>query len=86
VEETRQIAEVRIHVERLIRRIKCFHLLDGIIPLTLHPMLEDIIHTCAYLTVFQSPICKVSLLACSSATQMIDSTGNAVLITLVSII
>ncbi|CAC5383200.1 unnamed protein product [Mytilus coruscus] len=34
VEETRRIAEVRIHVERAIQRIKTFHILNGTMPVT----------------------------------------------------
>ena len=56
VEETRRIAEVRIHVERAIQRIKGFHILDGTMSLTLHTIAEDIFKVCAYLTNFQTPI------------------------------
>jgi len=58
VEETRRIAEVRIHVERAIQRIKTFHILNGTMPVTLTMVAEDIFKTCAYLTNFQSPIIK----------------------------
>ena len=56
VEETRRIAAVRIHVERAIQRIKVFHILDGVMPLSLHHNAEDIFKVCAYLTNFQTPI------------------------------
>ncbi|XP_033726136.1 uncharacterized protein LOC117315841 [Pecten maximus] len=60
VEETRRIAEVRIHVERAIQRIKSFQILQGTIPLSLHDLVEDIFLTCAILTIFQTPIIKTS--------------------------
>lgn len=56
VEETRRIAEVRIHVERAIQRIKSFQILQGTIPLSLHDLVEDIFWTCSILTNFQTPI------------------------------
>ena len=52
VEETKHIAEVRIHIEHLIGRIKCYHILDGSLPLSRHYLAEDIILTCACLTLF----------------------------------
>eukprot|EP00794_Sanderia_malayensis_P002548 gene2548-biopygen2091 len=41
-EETARIAAVRIHVERAIGRVKNFHILDGVLPLSLHPMADQI--------------------------------------------
>ena len=35
VEKTISIASVRIHVEREIRKIKNYHILDGVLPLSL---------------------------------------------------
>ena len=58
VEETRRIAEVRIHVERAIQRIKTFSILCGTMPVTLQMVADDIFKTCAYLTNFQTPILK----------------------------
>ncbi|WAR20216.1 hypothetical protein MAR_002054 [Mya arenaria] len=43
VEKTRRIAEVRIHVERAIQRIKTFNRLNGTIPASLHMVAEDIL-------------------------------------------
>jgi hypothetical protein len=58
VESTRRIAEVRIHIEREIQRIKLFHILDGTLPLSFQMVTDDIFQTCAYLTNFQTPIIK----------------------------
>ena len=50
--ETRQIASVRIHVERAIERIKNFRILQGVIPLSLHEQLDHIWFICCILTNF----------------------------------
>ena len=55
-EETKKIASVRIHVERAIQRIKNYHILDGIMPLKLHPLADEIFQTCALLTNFLPPL------------------------------
>lgn len=36
---TQEIAKVKIHVERSIGRNKCFHIFDGVMPLSLAPLL-----------------------------------------------
>ncbi|CAN7976969.1 unnamed protein product [Ixodes persulcatus] len=41
VKETKEIASLRIHVERRIRRIKSFHIFDRIIPLKLAPVINQ---------------------------------------------
>ncbi|XP_062596240.1 uncharacterized protein LOC134257661 [Saccostrea cucullata] len=46
VETTHRIAEVRIHIERAIQRIKTFHILDRTMPLSLHIVADDIFKTC----------------------------------------
>ena len=46
---TRRIAKSRVHVERMIRKLKCFQLIRGVIPLTLKPYASSIIHVCACL-------------------------------------
>ena len=46
---TRRIARVRVHVERMIRKLKCFQLIRGVIPLTLKPYASCIIRVCACL-------------------------------------
>ena len=54
-EETARIASVRIHVERAIGRVKNYHLLNGVIPLALSPIMDQIFTTCCYLTNFLPP-------------------------------
>ncbi|XP_037567456.1 uncharacterized protein LOC119448024 [Dermacentor silvarum] len=60
VRETKEIASLRIHVERRIRRIKSFHIFDRPIPLTLAPIINQIWTVAAILTNFQSPLSKPS--------------------------
>jgi len=56
VEETTQIAAVRIHVERAIGRIKNYNILDGTLPISLGHVADQIFSVCAYLTNFQPPL------------------------------
>ena len=44
---TRRIAKSRVHVERMIRKLECFQLIRGVIPLTIKPYASSIIHVCA---------------------------------------
>ena len=52
VAKTRQIASVRIFFEWAIGRIKAFHILDGKMPVTLAPVADHLVRTCAFLTNF----------------------------------
>jgi hypothetical protein len=45
----RRIAKSRVHVERMIRKLKCFQLIRVVIPLTLKPYASSIIRVCACL-------------------------------------
>ena len=56
VVDTQQIASLRIHVERLINKIKNFHIFDSVIPLSLAGTINQIWTVCALLTLFQKPI------------------------------
>ena len=40
--ETRRIAAVRVHVERAIRRIKCFRILKNVFPLSMASELNKV--------------------------------------------
>ena len=45
--QTKEVANVRIHVERAINRLKTFRLLKNTFPLTILPLADDIVRTCA---------------------------------------
>ena len=53
---SQQIANERIHVERMIQRLKCYHIFDRVVPLTMIGSLNQIISVCAMLANFQEPI------------------------------
>ena len=46
---TRRVASLRSHVERMILKLKQFKILSGVIPLTMKPMLDNIMFVCAAL-------------------------------------
>lgn len=60
VTETRRIAELRIHVERAIGRIKNYRLLQGVLPISLAGQASDIFSVCAYLSNFLPPVVRTS--------------------------
>jgi len=56
IELTRQIARVRIHVERAIGRVKQFHILDPVIPISLNSTISTIFRVCCFLCNFNQPL------------------------------
>ena len=56
VHSPQRIAEVRIHVERAIGKIKNFRIFNGDVPLLIKPIVGCIFTTCAYLTNFETPV------------------------------
>lgn len=52
------ISKARIHVERIIQRIKTFYHLERVIRLNMQDVVEQIFTVCAYLTNFQLPIIR----------------------------
>ena len=56
VEETRRIANLRIHVERANERVKNFRILQGNIPITLSKSVSNIFKICAALSNLQPPL------------------------------
>ena len=53
---TRRVATKRIHVERIIRSLKSFGILQGVIPLTMKSYVDSIITVCAALVNLQPTI------------------------------
>ena len=49
-----KIASLRIHVERVIGRIKNYSILKGALPITLSRIANQIVHVCAWLVNFQT--------------------------------
>ena len=59
VEEVRHsehIAMARIHVERIIQRIRSYHVLSGTMQLCQQDVIEQMFTVCSYLVNFQTPI------------------------------
>ena len=50
IDKSQQIANERIHVERMIQRLKCYHIFDRVIPLNMIGSLNQIISVCAILS------------------------------------
>ena len=53
---TRQIASLRIHIERAIGRIKQYHILSSVVPLTLVNSSDSIWGICCALSLFHPPL------------------------------
>ena len=58
VTQTRDIAKLRIHVERAIQRLKCFRLLSTVMPLSLKPLASQILVIAAFLCNLGPPLVK----------------------------
>ncbi|XP_040071052.1 uncharacterized protein LOC115311472 [Ixodes scapularis] len=58
VRDTYDIAQVRIHVERMIQRIKIYNILRTTVPITLIPLMDDVFHMCCVLANLQPAIIK----------------------------
>lgn len=56
VVKTQQIASLRIHIERAINKIKNFHIWDGVVPLSLFGIVNQMWTVCAHLCNVQDPI------------------------------
>lgn len=57
---TRRVATARVHIERMIRHLKLFNFLRGVIPLTCKPYLSAVVTVCAILVNLQPSIIKGS--------------------------
>ena len=58
VEESRRLARVRIHVERMMERLKNFRILAGILPLSLVPHIDNIVMISAAVSNLQPRLIK----------------------------
>ncbi|XP_077525628.1 uncharacterized protein LOC144137580 [Haemaphysalis longicornis] len=56
VRDTYDIAQVRIHVERVIQRIKTYHILNTRVSIELIAEMSDVFHLCCILANLQPPI------------------------------
>ena len=56
VAKTKQIANARIHVERAIDRLKLFSILQQTLPISLVPLVDDIVIVCDALVNLQKPL------------------------------
>ncbi len=55
---TKEVADLRINVERAINRLKTFRILKNTLPLTMLPLAYDIIHTFAAICNIQPKLIK----------------------------
>lgn len=53
---TRRLARNRIHVESLIRSLKSFGIINGVMPLTMKSYIDSVINACAALVNLQLKI------------------------------
>ena len=67
VKRGRQIASLRIHVERAIGRIKQFAILQGNFPLSMVRQVNQIVCVCAWLTNFQPALIPPPLTSSENA-------------------
>ena len=58
VVKTKRVANVRIHVERVIQRLKLFRILSSVIPISLADKMNDVLTICAGITNKKGPIVK----------------------------
>jgi hypothetical protein len=59
VVKTQSIASLRVHVERAINKIKNFRIWDGIVPLNLFGVVNQMWTVCAVLCNIQKPIISI---------------------------
>ena len=57
--KSQQIANEKINVERMIQRLKCYHIFDRVLPINMLGSLNQKISVCALLSNFQEPIFQI---------------------------
>ena len=63
---TQQIARERIHVERMIQRLKSFHIFDSEIPISMFGSINQLVTVCAMLCNLQDPIIATAMKSAGS--------------------
>lgn len=58
LKKTKNIARLRIHVERAIRRLKTFHMMSDTMPLNVKPVANQALKVCAFLCNLQKPLVR----------------------------
>ena len=58
VKNTSRIANARIYVEQVMKRLKDYRILTNEIPVTLISLADDIVKVCAALSNLKEPLCK----------------------------
>ena len=58
VNKTSKIANVRIYVEQAIGRMKNFRIIKNELPVSLLPMVDNIVTVCSIMTNFMTPLCE----------------------------
>ena len=53
---TKDVANIRIHVERAINRIKTYRIFKSVLPITMLHHADDIVRTCAALCNLKLPL------------------------------
>ena len=56
--KTKEVANLRIHVERAINRLKTFRILKSVFSITMLPLADDIIRVCAAICNIQPPLIR----------------------------
>lgn len=56
VDKTKKVANFRIHVERAIARMKEFHILNGVYPINMLPIVDQVVTVCGALCNFLPPL------------------------------
>ncbi len=77
--ETREIASERVHVERAIRRVKTYHILDRVIPLSMCDIANQIVTVCVLLKNFKPALIK-SFNSSSSSPNTSEQTQSDVIV------
>jgi len=53
---TKKIAQLRVHVERAIGRVKNFHISQNVLPATMWDTINQVVYICCMLTNFGLPL------------------------------